>query len=244
MNPLGRLGLIWLVIGVVSITRLPAGAEVNLLLKARQARVAPSDMVEVKLVAIHDAKGSARIAALSVILTWDPTAVRLVEAVEVPETDWFVSGFLPDPDGINDSFEDGDAIFTALSSTADIIEVPDAGAVMAVFLFEAGSPSPGVPINIIEQMGDFGQTQVFDADQPNLDLVGTIAGTTIIIVRCGEPDSELDGDVDLIDFAVFQQCFSGAGNASTSTCTCLFDSDADGDVDLIDYVAFQAWLEA
>jgi hypothetical protein len=55
----------------------------------------------------------------------------------------------------------------------------------------------------------------------------------------GEPD----GAVDQLDFAVFQNCYTGAGDPSglfnRAQCGCL-DSDGDSDIDADDYSAFNA----
>lgn len=55
---------------------------------------------------------------------------------------------------------------------------------------------------------------------------------------CG--DFDLDGDVDLGDFAVFSQCFAGAFNPPAVTCPPGVDADCDddGDVDLGDFAVF------
>jgi len=49
-------------------------------------------------------------------------------------------------------------------------------------------------------------------------------------------DYDFDGDVDLIDLAGFQRCFTGP--ATVALCCRMFDSDPDGDVDGDDFVAF------
>ncbi|MHC4673947.1 MAG: hypothetical protein ACYTF1_09400 [Planctomycetota bacterium] len=54
-------------------------------------------------------------------------------------------------------------------------------------------------------------------------------------------DADGDGDVDQDDFAIFQQCYSGEGNAYPATpeyCQC-FNRDADTDVDTVDFGEFQ-----
>ncbi|NOX59181.1 MAG: multicopper oxidase family protein [Planctomycetes bacterium] len=59
-------------------------------------------------------------------------------------------------------------------------------------------------------------------------------------------DWDVDGDVDLIDFATFVDCMEGPGNAPNPTlpttaqeCLQAFDSDFDGDVDLDDFATFE-----
>ncbi len=52
-------------------------------------------------------------------------------------------------------------------------------------------------------------------------------------------DFDFDGDVDLIDLAGFQRCFTGPGPAKLGPCCTVFDFECDGDVDLADFVAFR-----
>jgi hypothetical protein len=51
-------------------------------------------------------------------------------------------------------------------------------------------------------------------------------------------DSDGDGDIDLVDFAQFQLCFSGPGGGVSDSCR-IFDFDTDNDVDLVDFAQFQ-----
>jgi hypothetical protein len=55
---------------------------------------------------------------------------------------------------------------------------------------------------------------------------------------CGDFDS--DGDVDLVDFAAFGQCFGGANNPPAGSCPPGVDADCDNDddVDLTDFAEF------
>ncbi len=77
----------------------------------------------------------------------------------------------------------------------------------------------------------------------SMDLAFLLDGD---IPCCNKPPQDTDGDadVDLIDFAAFQNCFNGPNNpygsgGSPQVCLCL-DVDADGDVDLLDFAAFQS----
>jgi hypothetical protein len=56
---------------------------------------------------------------------------------------------------------------------------------------------------------------------------------------CNTPwaDAEGDGDVDQIDFAIFQTCFSGTGGGILPGCKCM-DITQDGSVDKNDFVRF------
>jgi hypothetical protein len=57
-----------------------------------------------------------------------------------------------------------------------------------------------------------------------------------------QADFDMDGDVDLRDFSLFQTCFGGSGQSIPGWPACAADADFDGDddVDLADLTAFQA----
>jgi hypothetical protein len=57
------------------------------------------------------------------------------------------------------------------------------------------------------------------------------------VITLGDYDE--DGDVDLVDFAAFQTCFTGPGNLPSASCRVAFDSDDDADIDLADFGNFQ-----
>ncbi|MCA9253678.1 MAG: FG-GAP repeat protein, partial [Phycisphaerales bacterium] len=54
-------------------------------------------------------------------------------------------------------------------------------------------------------------------------------------------DIDIDGDIDLNDYAAFETCLGGP-NVSSGTACCLSDLDGDGDTDLADFSLFQIVL--
>ncbi|HNQ22825.1 MAG TPA: hypothetical protein PKK06_07010 [Phycisphaerae bacterium] len=76
-------------------------------------------------------------------------------------------------------------------------------------------------------------------------VVGTLGRGTWEIPIPVFADANDDSDVDLADFARFQNCYSGATTDEGFTppgpeCKNLFDLHYDGDVDAADYTAFAA----
>lgn len=63
---------------------------------------------------------------------------------------------------------------------------------------------------------------------------GYLGSAELIIVGVRRHDADEDGDVDLRDFAAFQSCFTGNGNALTSGECAVADADGDTDADLDD----------
>lgn len=75
------------------------------------------------------------------------------------------------------------------------------------------------------------------ASDPPTQLSGR-SGSPIIPLLVGAESV----DVDLVDFADFQVCFSGPETEASALCRCSFDLDSDGDVDLDDFDPLQAQL--
>jgi len=68
------------------------------------------------------------------------------------------------------------------------------------------------------------------------------AGSTYLdfIGPINEGDADVDGDTDLIDFAMFASCITGPNPAGAIPTECtVFDFDVDGDVDLFELATFQ-----
>jgi len=71
-----------------------------------------------------------------------------------------------------------------------------------------------------------------------LDLTYGEHDIVLAVVPIGSPDTDADGDVDLLDYDAFQDCLSGADLPIEPTCGSM-DFDADGDVDLSDFAVLQ-----
>lgn len=107
-----------------------------------------------------------------------------------------------------------------------------------------GDPFSGFDGNI-----SLGYMDVFTSISDNPAMSFGLADNVKIFVPHtpgGLGDWEDDGDVDLNDYEVFQDCLAGpnaapmpaTGPTCSNVCADAFDSDGDGDVDLKDYAAF------
>jgi hypothetical protein len=220
----------------------PAAAAIDLVWEPAEQTVSPGDTVEINLVARSDDASTQHFALLDAIIIWDPA---YLDFLGVDDTEagypFLASHFMPDPDGLNDDLQDGDALFIALAPGGQEAPVPPEGLVITQFEFTALAVTDGTDVSIVATMGTHARTRIRRLDLT--DVTGEFAEPGVVIIRiCGTGDADGDGDVDLEDFAAFQRCFTGDGIPATSDCQCHFDFDEDTDVDLSDYWEFEQRL--
>ena len=91
----------------------------------------------------------------------------------------------------------------------------------------------------IDAAGDF-QIAIIEGgvgdDDVEVTLVGAVVHTSIDV-----GDSDLDGDIDLLDARDLQNCFTGSGGGVPEGCEAM-DLDADDDVDLIDHTIWATMM--
>jgi hypothetical protein len=97
-----------------------------------------------------------------------------------------------------------------------------------------GPPAPGFSTG-----GDFELYGTIGQPDAGMMSDGAFAVTGGFWFQQVPADCNVDGGVDLYDFATFEACMSGPGvGVFESPCIC-FDLDGDGDVDMEDAGAFQ-----
>ncbi len=150
-----------------------------------------NDLVEVNLVA-HSADGSPQaINAIDMILDWDPDVLELLGADDANAGyAWFISGFLNDPDDINDGtseppigvpMNDGDAIFTALADVDNPATTGPDDLIIVTLQFRALQISPGTEVSFTPFLGEYGETRVFGEGIQN-NITGDISATALISI--------------------------------------------------------------
>jgi hypothetical protein len=125
--------------------------------------VAVGALVQVKVVVNTQTPGGQPWDALDAIVSWDPTKLTLVGTTQVGAgAPFFLTGFLPDPDGINTNLNDGTVLFTALGIPGSSIIAPPApgSLVVTTFQFIALTPTPATDVDFLPSVGVFGKTRV------------------------------------------------------------------------------------
>ncbi|MGD8453856.1 MAG: hypothetical protein PVJ57_18735 [Phycisphaerae bacterium] len=240
MNSTGiRCGLLLLATLGVAATAHMARGSVDLLFSPVTVTAPAGAVIEIDFIARSDDEGDQPFAAIEAILNWDPAYVDLlgVDSSSAGYPFGPTNHFMPDPDGINTDLHDGNALFIALAQPGEQAYAPPEGLVVTTFRFETLAATNASVIHLLPTLGAHGVTRVRRLDLT--DVTGDIsAATTVLILACGTGDADSDGDVDLVDFASFQTCFTGPGGESDTLCRCSFDLAADEAIDFADFDAF------
>ena len=132
---------------------------VDLTLGPAVQSAALSTTVDITLTASTTSVTPVGVSAIDVILTWDPAELDFVLA-DASAYPWFVAGFLQDPDGINDSITDGEALYTMLAPAGSPAMLPpDIDAVFFRFtVLDSGT------VSLAATSGTFGKTRVLGTE--------------------------------------------------------------------------------
>jgi hypothetical protein len=152
-------------------------ASVSLTLTPADQCVTVNQIVDVVLMLSTDTPTA--VAATDVILSWNPAELQFLQAVP-GSVGWFVAGFFNDPDGINTSIVDGNALYTMLGNPLTPPALPpDIAAV--TFQFKVLSSGQ---VAMLPSLGAFGKTQVLGTT-PGSNLTGALSGPASITVASG-----------------------------------------------------------
>lgn len=156
-----------------------------------------------------------QIAAVDAILSWDPAQLAFQGAT--PGPGWFITGFLPDPDGINLDIFDGEALYTVLSTPGTPKVTPPA-AVVASFAFKVLATGE---VSLPATSGAFGKTRVVSAT-PGLEITGEISDPACF----GIPGTWTDLGNGLAGTGGLQPVLVGSGNLACEDLTTFTLTDA------------------
>ncbi len=197
---------------------------------------------------------SESMAALQIILQWDPEVLQLLGNINNGPYEWLDTIYPNDVnlDGLNAPFlgvpgNDGDAFLMLFSQLAPPPFGPGSaratpeGLLVTTFRFRVLAPAVMTEITIPAALGEHSSTIVASGIVAGCDIKGTLDSanlrSTLETVFPGDGDG--DSDVDLLDFGRLQDCATGHPDESVTNDCVAFDFDFDIDVDLDDFSAFQ-----
>ena len=142
------------------------------------------DVIDVGLFAVAHEGIDEEIAAMDVVVEWDPQALELLDVVNDGPANWLMFGLVPDAalDGLNNSLEDGDALFTALGSFFDPATATPDGLHVATFRFHAIDDTDAALVAAVPDSGARSVTRVFGTEEVNQNITGTLGASTVEIL--------------------------------------------------------------
>jgi len=185
----------------------PASANINLELRALPEPCA-SRCVQIDLYAVSDSFENQSLSAMDVILVWDPAVLRLtgITAVGYYPYNWLFSGFPNDYmlDGLNNSWEDGDAFYEALAQLGNAAWATPSGLRVVTFNFRKLRVGQPTLVDIARggpPQYQYTRTAVYSGQIPGLNVTGTLTGVEIIPNPVG--DMNCDGVWNAFDIDPF-----------------------------------------
>ena len=204
--------------------------------------------LRVALYALSDNSQNQSISAMDVVLAWDPAVLQLVgldTAVNYPYV-WLFSGFSNDHalDGLNDTWNDGNALYTALAQLGTPAWAPPGGLLVAQFVFHKLRVGAPTEVEMLANYGRYSHTVVYDGAVPGLNVTGALEDATVTPGARG--DTNCDHQVDFNDINPFVQMLSDMPGWVAAHPGCPVtngDLNCDGHVDFLDINPFVALLD-
>lgn len=217
-------------------------ADVNLELRPVQTYYRVGESVHIGLYAVSDSASNQPMSAMDVILTWDPSALLLVGVINNGPYAWLNSTFFPDSggDGLNNTFNDGDAKYTALAQFGNPAQATPAGLLVTTLHFQAVGPSPQADVNMPATMGNFSLTAVYGHPDVASQVTGQlIPGSLVVCIAAADGDMNEDGDIDARDVQFFNDALFSLSPVAAQICHGDFDND-----DTVDFDDIQEFVDA
>ncbi len=228
----------WSVLGLLVWAPSVLG-DVDLELRPESDTVEIGEPVNVGLYAVSSNSDSDEaFGSLQAILQWDPEVLTLLGLDNNGPYVWLISDFMDDSqiDGLNDTFEDGDAFYVGLRNlSSDPVATPD-GLLVTTFQFEAVGAAEGSVLYIPKSSGSITVTAVYDDEIPGWPVTGTLGSATVSVsgdeLPC-EGDANGDGTVDPLDSGFVLSRFGCSVGTGDPNCD-IADQNGDGLVDPLD----------
>ncbi len=183
----------------------PAAANINLEFRPADQTVSVGDTVSVGLYAVSDDKTDQFMASAQVIVAWEPAFLQLLGNDDTGAVALLASFFpINDPYNLNESVppQDGDGIYVAFAPLGNPVAATPKGTLLTTFQFKAVAETFNTPVDILGFGGSpVGETIVFDATVPNLDVTGTLTGAKVEVAATSSP-ADITGPVGVPDGCV------------------------------------------
>lgn len=201
----------WTLIAALAVPAV-APATINLEWRPETQIVLAGGIVDIGLYAVSDdPEMDQYILAMDIILNWDSDSLELVGVDNNGPYDWLFSGFpVGDVDGLNETFLDGDALYTALGQLGAGAWATPEGLLVTTFQFSALAETPGTTLTIPEDAGSYTHTAIWGS--PGVDVHGTLGSAMVTIVQpCSPTVGDVNGDkvYDMADIAAAVQVLLG-----------------------------------
>lgn len=224
-------GLI-LAAATVALIASPARAgAINLVLRPAGQNVNTGQTVEVQLWFVSATSPAQTWIGTDVLIQWDP-ALKWLGYQDGPALANALTRVSPASPNVPTQIWWSAVTFNPLTAATGN------GTLVTTFRFCATSAVNSGRVSALAS--DPGGGVVFIGDSFNNNVVGTLGSAAVtvhLIPALGDTDT--DGDVDLNDFLLFQQCYNGPNRAPAKTNCQTADLDGDQDVDLADFLSFQ-----
>ena len=158
---------------------------IDLALRGPSSQINVGDQVAVGIYVSATSGEPEGLLSLQVIFSWDTSRLHLVGLSGVGGAPFTASGFFHDAYGINELAlpTDGNAMFIGLGPLGSSILASPSGTLLSTLLFTAVAPTPGTPLNIVPSAGSpIGTSVVYGDAGPNVNVTGSLTGTTVQIV--------------------------------------------------------------
>ena len=165
-------------------------------------------------------------------LTWDLNGPDNIDFSEDDDFTWPCYFFYPCSFDYFANVDPAGTGFVGFSSK-QAVQVPANGTVLLATL-TLGPTELG---DSTLKVDDIEKAVILDASTfVEMIIEDSTGQVTLTVIPRGDADG--DADVDLIDFGIFQACFTGSGTSDVQGVCTLFDFDSDDDVDLDDFAEF------
>jgi hypothetical protein len=164
--------------GLLLLASTPSLALIDIEWRPACQSVEPGEMVEIGLYVVSDDETDQSISAMDIILLWDPDVIELVGVVDNGPYAWLISAFTDDFDGLNDTFLDGNALYTAYAQLGVPAYATPEGLLVTTVQF-IGSQDPGFCwITEPHSAGMYSDTAIIDGEVPALRVEGVLGKAT------------------------------------------------------------------